>query len=134
MTLEELRDACVASIDAQVIGGRPARVYLAIPKGEKAPGGRGLLRQLMCVNPAGESVYTYDADALLRVVRQAIITRDGLEGVITPEELHATRASGKVRCIRCQKLYEDHPLEAKYLSWDGHPYLNRLCDGRLVKL
>lgn len=46
------------------------------------------------------------------------------------------RASGDCVCIKCKKDYYSHPLarEKHNLSYDGNPFLNRLCDGTLVKL
>lgn len=44
------------------------------------------------------------------------------------------RASGKMVCARCGLYYWRHPYSPYYLSFDGRPYLTRLCAGRLVKL
>lgn len=44
------------------------------------------------------------------------------------------RASGNCICPTCGKTYSKHPDEMKYLDWNGHPYLNKLCNGTLVKL
>lgn len=38
------------------------------------------------------------------------------------------RADGRVMCQKCNKPYNKHPVD------NNHPWLNRLCDGRLVKL
>ena len=43
-------------------------------------------------------------------------------------------ASGLCVCEECGKLYFDHPMAEEHLSWQGLPWLNRLCDGTLVKL
>lgn len=130
MTLEQLRDECIRVIDAQATSGRPARVYLTFPAGERPLGGRGVLRQLMCVNPAGERVYTYSADVVLTLTRRAILVRDSLQD----EEPQAERASHLIVCAKCGLTYGRHPLEQMYKSCFGEPYLHRLCDGRLVKL
>lgn len=45
-----------------------------------------------------------------------------------------TRASGDCICTQCSKTYRRHPLDPNWLDWNSEPYLNRLCDGRLVKL
>lgn len=46
------------------------------------------------------------------------------------------RAGGDCICKQCGKKYYDHPMarEKEWLSWDGQPFLHRLCNGRLVKL
>lgn len=44
------------------------------------------------------------------------------------------RASGEVICEICNKEYRKHPLDVDNLGYNGKPYLNRLCDGSLVKL
>src|SRR3990172_8825365 len=45
-----------------------------------------------------------------------------------------TRAGGDCICHQCGQTYLEHPLADEYRSWEDEPYLNRLCDGRLVKL
>ena len=61
------------------------------------------------------------------------------EGTVSPpgdtldqEALRAYRAGGDVRCEVCGKPYRKHPFTEHRFN-DG-PYLNRLCDGRIVKL
>jgi hypothetical protein len=44
------------------------------------------------------------------------------------QDLIFLRASGDVPCPICGKTYSRHPEDVEY------PYLNRLCDGTLVKL
>lgn len=44
------------------------------------------------------------------------------------------RASGESICPTCSAPYWKHPHAPEFLSWEGTPYLRRLCDGRLVKL
>lgn len=45
------------------------------------------------------------------------------------------RANGDCVCDRCGLTYARHPMDPDHLSGiDGEPYLNRLCDGSLVKL
>lgn len=44
------------------------------------------------------------------------------------------RASGDCICTQCSRTYSRHPFATEWLDQDGNPYLNRLCDGRLVKL
>lgn len=46
---------------------------------------------------------------------------------------HIRRASGEVTCQHCGLLYRQHPV-SWHRSWDGQPYLHRLCDGGLVHL
>ncbi len=46
---------------------------------------------------------------------------------------HYRRASGEMRCERCQKPYRKHP-HAEYRDFQGAPWLRRLCSGELVKL
>lgn len=50
------------------------------------------------------------------------------------EEEDFERASGKMICERCGLEYWRHPMSPYYISYDGSPVLNRLCDGKLVKL
>lgn len=47
-----------------------------------------------------------------------------------------TRASGDCICDACGEDYYSHsPAEERHnLSYDGNPFLHRLCDGSLVKL
>lgn len=44
------------------------------------------------------------------------------------------RASGDCLCPDCGKEYWHHPQAKEFLSWDGYPFLHRLCNGKLVKL
>lgn len=44
------------------------------------------------------------------------------------------RASGDVICEACKQKYRKHPLDMDNLGYNNEPYLNRLCDGSLVKL
>lgn len=37
-------------------------------------------------------------------------------------------------CAVCSRSFYQHPLDEGYRSWHGHPFLRKLCDGRLVKL
>jgi hypothetical protein len=43
------------------------------------------------------------------------------------------RAGGDLRCERCGKLYYDHPRGGP-IGYNGERFLNRLCNGDLVKL
>lgn len=44
------------------------------------------------------------------------------------------RASGDTICPFCERKFADHPMAEQYLSFDGVPYLHRLCGDHLVKL
>ncbi len=44
------------------------------------------------------------------------------------------RAGGDVPCETCQKPYRSHKLDRSILNQQGEPYINRLCNGDLVKL
>ncbi len=44
------------------------------------------------------------------------------------------RASGDCPCPVCEKPYRKHPHDPRYRDWNGEPWLNRLCNGDLVKL
>lgn len=44
------------------------------------------------------------------------------------------RASHLCICLICNKEYIKHPMDPNFTDWDGHPYLNVLCDGTKVKL
>jgi len=43
------------------------------------------------------------------------------------------RASGDCICEICGKEYWRHPF-SEHLSYNDEPFLNKLCDGTLVKL
>lgn len=43
------------------------------------------------------------------------------------------RTSGGVVCPTCGKEYRRHP-HSEHRDWNGDPFLNRLCNGDLVKL
>jgi hypothetical protein len=43
------------------------------------------------------------------------------------------RAGGAVICTTCGKSFREHP-QGGPLGYDGEQFLNRLCDGTLVKL
>lgn len=43
------------------------------------------------------------------------------------------RADGRCICDICGKEYRKHPF-SDHLSYNQEPYLNKLCDGTLVKL
>ena len=44
------------------------------------------------------------------------------------------RAGGACICDGCGEEYRKHPHDQRYKTYEGNPYLRRLCDGRLVKL
>jgi hypothetical protein len=44
------------------------------------------------------------------------------------------RASHLCVCEGCFKEYIKHPMSYDWLDSEGHPWLTKLCDGRLVKL
>ena len=44
------------------------------------------------------------------------------------------RASGDMICGVCQKTYYRHKMELALLDPKGEPFVNRLCNGDLVKL
>jgi hypothetical protein len=46
----------------------------------------------------------------------------------------SARAGGEVRCNVCGDLYRRHPMDHTILGAGDRPFLNRLCDGRRVKL
>lgn len=46
---------------------------------------------------------------------------------------HSYRASGGCVC-KCGKRYDHHPMAKEHLDFNGEPFLNRLCNGDLVKL
>jgi hypothetical protein len=43
------------------------------------------------------------------------------------------RADGRVPCVTCGRLYRDHPMGGP-VGFNGEKFLNRLCNGDLVKL
>jgi hypothetical protein len=43
------------------------------------------------------------------------------------------RAGGECVCADCGRPYRKHPY-TEDRDWQGTPFLNRLCDGRVVKL
>lgn len=48
-------------------------------------------------------------------------------------DAHWARAAGNAVCDQCGKDFNRHPMDTVHLGYDGHPWLNKLCDGRLVK-
>lgn len=44
------------------------------------------------------------------------------------------RASGDCICHVCKVAYRHHPFAEEHIDQSGDPFLNRLCDGTLVKL
>jgi hypothetical protein len=56
------------------------------------------------------------------------ITAERLRNIAQPR-----RAGGGVICRQCGREYRDHPRGGEP-GYDGEQFLNRLCDGRLVKL
>jgi hypothetical protein len=44
------------------------------------------------------------------------------------------RASGDMLCETCRKPYHAHRLDRSVLDQDQRPFVNRLCNGDLVKL
>lgn len=58
--------------------------------------------------------------------------RNGLALITEPRHEHYRRADGRVLCD-CGKEYRKHP-HSEHVDWQGDPWLNRLCDGELVKL
>ncbi len=69
-----------------------------------------------------------------RFLQEYAKTKPPLTGEEEEEELGAKRAGGEAICEVCGKTFNRHPLELKYLSNSGEPYLNRICNGLLVKL
>ncbi len=53
------------------------------------------------------------------------------EGIESPEWFYA---GGGVPCSTCRKPYSKHAWDIRYRTLDGHPWLVRLCGGKLVKL
>jgi hypothetical protein len=56
-----------------------------------------------------------------------------LTAAILADRVGPRRAGGGSICARCGRQYYDHP-KAFEPGFDGEPSLNRLCNGRLVKL
>lgn len=52
-------------------------------------------------------------------------------GMDNPPEFR--RTSGSVICLTCGKEYRRHP-SSEHKDWNGDPFLNKLCNGDLVKL
>lgn len=57
-------------------------------------------------------------------------------GIVPQDPKQFRRASGDIVCDACGSYYRQHPLyrKADGLSYDGQPFLRRLCNGALVKL
>lgn len=64
-----------------------------------------------------------------------ILHNDDMVRELTEEEIvkRVRRVGGGAICDFCGESYEDHPNETRLLSFDGYPYLKRLCDGTLGK-
>lgn len=86
---------------------------------------------------------TYDLHDLPKQVEELLLHHStDCAGCIAGEGLiegqdgsheHYRRAGGDVVCGTCGKKYYDHPHSA-HRDFSDAPYLNVLCDGRLVKL
>lgn len=63
-------------------------------------------------------------------------SRAQAEASLDYEDERTYRASGQCICGSCGLEYWRHPLarEPRHLSYDGEPFLHRLCSGDLVKL
>lgn len=57
-------------------------------------------------------------------------------GELTEQEAlkRTHRVSGDCTCGVCGKPFWKHPMETRILSYDGYPFLHRLCNGWLGKL
>lgn len=44
------------------------------------------------------------------------------------------RASGGATCVECQRPFQSHKLDWSILDQNNEPFVNRLCNGDLVKL
>lgn len=91
--------------------------------GQPAPGGLYLAPLTffhMEVRHCG-CFYEADPNAVVRHIQDEVL----------PEFV---RAGGDCICTQCSRDYYSHPLAEEWTDQDGNPYLNRLCDGRLVKL
>jgi hypothetical protein len=64
---------------------------------------------------------------------QILAMRDRVLAQYTGTEREAYRAGGDVVCPVCGFVYYDHPKDGPP-DHNGEKYLNRLCNGNLVKL
>lgn len=64
---------------------------------------------------------------------EMLAMRDRVLAQYAGDEREAHRAGGDVVCPQCGFVYYDHPQDGEPDN-NGDKYLNRLCDGRLVKL
>jgi len=73
---------------------------------------------------------------LLVNARIVPITRKGrvLPYPADQTEPECVRAGGDVICEVCGEVYYRHADDPRVLSYDGHPFMTFLCDGRSVKL
>lgn len=81
-----------------------------------------------------------DRNALLikhdidRHILWEIIHNDDMKRPLSDEEVNKRfMRVGDVICDVCGERYEDHPNETRVLSYDGYPFLKRLCVGTLGK-
>ncbi len=58
----------------------------------------------------------------------------GTHGILAALHHQVRRASGSAVCNLCQKSYGQHKYERSILNPEGKPYIQRLCNGDLVKL
>lgn len=70
-----------------------------------------------------------------RQIMWEILYNDDMIRPLTDEEAakRMMRVGGEVICSYCKRRYEDHPDETRVLSYDGYPFLKRLCDGTFGK-
>lgn len=83
---------------------------------------------------ARAAALAYAGACMLAFPKLASDLRDKVKAAIDEEILGIVRMSGEARCEVCDEEYWRHPDSHEHLDWEGHPYLTRLCDGRLVKL
>ena len=70
-----------------------------------------------------------------RRIMWEVVYSDDMKRPLTEEEVakRFLRVSGDAICTFCGARYEAHPNETRVLSYDGYPYLKRLCSGTLGK-
>lgn len=97
----------------------------AVPRAEGGDG-RGVAPELVGWRYA-EEVAVDDGNTITRI---AVDTEK--EHTQDPDS-DWPRVGGDCVCDQCGKTYYQHPLDGPP-GWQGEKFLNRLCDGRLVKL
>lgn len=138
--------ALVALSGVTGLEARRMKLLLRLPQISGAEAARLLLMHLarLPISGAdyyGEIVELLEATGGVPDLRPGTLRREELRaegklllggGRVVPKDFR--RASGECVCATCSEPYWRHSFAPEFLSWEGQPFLRRLCNGDLVKL